>query len=105
MHMAKKSEEAMCAAVKVLLGSVVTFLTAMAVLWIFFSDVKPVPWGDVAQSSVRLQTAFFLLTIENLAVFGIVLAAVAILTLWAYPSARHHPEPRRETVNEKCVTK
>ena len=103
--MAKKSEEAMCAAVKVLLGSVVTFLTAMAVLWIFFSDVKRVPWGDVAQSSVRLQTAFFLLTIENLAVFGIVLAAVAILTLWAYPSARHHPEPRRETVNEKCVTK
>jgi hypothetical protein len=80
--------KAMRAAVTILLGSVVTFLTAMIVLRIFFSDIKPVAWSFVAQSSERLQTAFFLRTIENLAAFGIGIASVAILTLWVVPRNR-----------------
>jgi hypothetical protein len=71
------------AAVSIFLGSLVTLLTAMTILRIFFSDVKPVAWSDAAQSSERLQTAFFLLTVENLAAFGLVIAMAAILTLWA----------------------
>jgi hypothetical protein len=48
-----------------------------------FSDVKPVAWGDVAQSSVRLEAAFLLLTVENLAAVCAAIALAAILTLWA----------------------
>jgi hypothetical protein len=80
----------MRAAVTIFLGSLVTSLTAMTVLRIFFSDVKPVAWGDAAQSSERLQTAFFLLTIENLAAFGMAIALAAILTLWACSSRTSH---------------
>lgn len=75
----------MRAAVTILLGSLATFLTAMIILWMFFSDVKSVASSDVAQTSVQLQTAFFLLTIEILSAFGILIASVAILTLWAHP--------------------
>ena len=70
-------------ALKILLGSVVTFLATMALLRVFFSDVKPVAWSDAVQSSGRLQVAFFLLTVENIAVFGIAIALVAMFMLWA----------------------
>jgi hypothetical protein len=80
----------MRAAVTILLGSLVTFLTAMTVLRIFFSDVKPVAWSDATQSSLRLESAFFLLTVENLAAFGIAIALAAMLTLWAAPAKRSH---------------
>jgi hypothetical protein len=70
-------------ALKILLGSVVTFLATIALLRVFFSDVKPVAWSDAAQSGGRLQLAFFLLTVENIAVFGIAIALVAMFMLWA----------------------
>jgi len=72
----------MRAAVKILLGSSVTFITAIMLLRIFLSDVKPIAWSDAAQSNSRLQLAFFLLTIENIAAFAIAIALIAIFTLW-----------------------
>jgi hypothetical protein len=77
----------MRAAVTILLASVAAFLAAKIPLWIFFPDVKPVAWGEEAQSSERLQAAFLLLTVENLAVVGVVIALAAILTLWTCPYA------------------
>jgi hypothetical protein len=73
----------MRAAVKILLGSLVTFAAAWGALRVFFSDVKPVAWGEAAQSSVRLETAFLLLTIENLAAVVAAIALASLLILWA----------------------
>jgi hypothetical protein len=73
----------MRAAVMILLGSVLTFVAAWSAMRIFLSDVKPVAWGDVAQSSVRLEAAFLLLTVENLAAVCAAIALAAILALWA----------------------
>jgi len=72
----------MRAAVKILILTAVTFFTAMMLLRMFFSDVKPIAWSDAAQSSARLQLAFFLVTVENIAVFGSAIALIAMLTLW-----------------------
>jgi hypothetical protein len=44
----------MRAAVTILLGSLLTLLTAMTSLQTSFSDLKPVAWSDGMQSSERL---------------------------------------------------
>ena len=72
----------MRAAVKLLLWSGVTLLITLIPLRIFFSDVKPIAWSEVTQTSIRLQAAFFLLTVENIALFGAALALIAMFTLW-----------------------
>jgi len=79
----------MTGALKILFGSAVTFVTTMMILRIFFSDVKPIAWSDAAQAGGRLQLAFFLLTVENIAAFGIAIALIAIFALWARSHSFH----------------
>jgi hypothetical protein len=75
-------------AVRLLLWSVVALLTTMMPLRIFFADVKPIAWSEMTQSSVRLEVAFFLATVENIAAFCIAIALAAMFVLWvrSYPA-------------------
>ena len=82
----------MRAAVKILLMTAVTFFTTMMLLRMFFSDVKPIAWSDAVQSNARLQFAFFLLTVENIAAFGGAIALIALFTLWARSYRAGFPE-------------
>jgi len=78
--------------VKILFVTAVTFFATMVLLRMFFSDVKPIAWSDAVQSSARLQLAFFLLTVENIAAFGSAIALIAIFTLWARSYRAVRPE-------------
>jgi hypothetical protein len=82
----------MRAVVKILFVTAVTFFTTMMLLRMFFSDVKPIAWSDAVQSSTRLQLAFFLLTVENIAALGSAIALIALFTLWARSYRAGFPE-------------
>lgn len=73
----------MRAAVKLLFWSGATLLITLIPLRIFFSDVKPIAWSEVTQTGFRLQLAFFLLTVENIAIFGVAVTLLAMFALWA----------------------
>jgi hypothetical protein len=69
-------------AVRLLFGSLAVLFTTMLSLRIFFTDVKPIAWSEVAQSSIRLEAAFFLLIVENIAAFCFAVASIAMFVLW-----------------------
>lgn len=70
-------------AAKLLLGSLAALLATTILLRIFFSDVKPIAWSEPIRSGIRLEVAFFLLTIENIAIVCVAIASIAMFMLLA----------------------
>ena len=72
----------MRAAIKLLILSLLTFGAAFVMRRAFFWDVKPISWDQDAPQGGALETAFLLLTIENVAGVVAALALVSLAVLW-----------------------
>jgi hypothetical protein len=62
---------------RLLLASIVLFLSAFGARIFFLSNVAPIAAAEDAQSLWALETAFLLKAVENIAAFGAVLVVVA----------------------------
>jgi hypothetical protein len=62
---------------RLLLASIVLFLSAFGTRISFLSNVAPIAAAEDAQSLWALETAFLLKAVENIAAFGAVLVIVA----------------------------
>ena len=80
----------MRAAVKLLGLSLIAFILAFFIRWLFFWDVMPVSWDQAPPRTGALEVAFLLLSIQNTAAAAAVIALASGFWLWM---ARRRSKP------------
>lgn len=81
-------------AIKLLVLSLLVFVVAFAVRRLFLWDVMPVSWEQKEQPAWALETAFFVLSIQNVAAAVAVIVVAAALALWIDRRRRAPPSKR-----------
>lgn len=72
----------MGAAVKLLVLSLIAFVMAFFIRWLCFWDVMPVSWDQEPPRTGALETAFLLLSIQNIAAAAAVIALASGFWSW-----------------------
>lgn len=80
----------MRAAVKLLVLSLIAFVVAFFIRWLFFWDIMPVSWDQAPARTGALEAAFLLLSIQNTAAVAAAIASASGLWLW---TARRRGKP------------
>ena len=69
-------------ALQLLILSLGVFIAAFALRWAFFWDVKPISAEEHTTATGALETAFLLLSIQNVAAVVSVIALAVVGALW-----------------------
>ena len=73
---------------KLLIGCIVLWAGSFSIRHAFLADIVPIADDQGRQSTLALEAAFLLVTLENIALFGAAILAVMTIASWGRACAR-----------------